>query len=86
MKENKMTVEEAIKEVKDGIIPGVRGVGCAPIHMADGRVYYLSSEYTDLVECFSGTGDLVERLDACDVEGDVDRVDWTVDELGGTYC
>lgn len=79
-----MTMNEAIAEVKSGIINGVRGCGCATIHMEDGREYHLVSEYGEpLVERFADDGDLVERTEPANITGIVDHVEWGVDELGG---
>jgi len=78
-----MKIKEAVDEVRGGVIRGVRGVGCASIIMTDGRVYGLVDEYRDLVERFDG--ELSERVPYDDIAGEVDHVDWTVDELGGLY-
>lgn len=82
-----MNMSEAIEEVKSGIITRVRGVGCATIHMEDGRQYHLVSEIGEpLVERFSIAGELIERTEPGNISGAVDRVDWSVDQLGGIYA
>ena len=79
-----MTVTDAVADIKRRIIPGVRGAGCFAIDMVDGREYVLVSEYGEpLVERFSAGGQLIERLPADEVEGDVTEIRCRVDELGG---
>jgi|GEM_PF-5441003 hypothetical protein len=81
-----MTMNEAIAEVKSGIIDRVRGCGCATINMADGRQYHLVSEYGEpLVERFAPDGELLERTEPANITGAVDHVDWCVDQLGGFF-
>jgi len=78
-----MNMNEAIAQVKEGI-NRVRGCGCATIHMEDGRQYHLVSEYGEpLVERFADDGELLERTAPDNIAGAVDRVEWSVDQLGG---
>lgn len=79
-----MNMNEAVADVKAGIIDRVRGCGCATIHMEDGRLYHLVSEYGEpLVDRFTADGELVERTEPSRIEGIVYRIDWSVDQLGG---
>lgn len=79
-----MNVMEAATQIAEGVILGVRGVGCASIHMADGREYIVVSEVESplRVERFSQTGDLVERQPASEIAGEVEEIVWRVDETG----
>ena len=81
-----MTMIDAVRQVTQGVIPGMRGAGCAVIHMADGRRYHLVDDRLTLVERYDNNATIVERVEAAEVEGDVDRVRWSVDQLGGAYC
>ena len=75
-----MTIFDAIEEVKAGILPGIRGVGCAAIVMADGKRYGVVSAYGPLILIDNQTG---RQLTAGDVVGEVEGVEWSVDQLGG---
>jgi hypothetical protein len=75
-----MTILEAIDEVKDGVIPGVRGTGTAAIVMQDGRRFGVVSAYGPLI-LMTEDG---RQVTAGYLEGEeVDRVEWHVDALGG---
>lgn len=78
-----MNATKAMRKVKEDCIPGIRGVGAAAIIMCDGRKYSVVDENSCLVESFGDDGALIERIDAADVGGKVDYIDWCVDELGG---
>lgn len=79
-------VVQAVEQIWSGVIPGVRGPGCAAIVMTDGRRYNVVGPMApNMVERFSGDGELIERLDASEIDGEVARVIWTCDELGGIY-
>jgi hypothetical protein len=80
-----MHVAEAVADVKAGIRPGIRGVGSATIEMTDGREYVVVTELEDLVERFGADGELIERVEASEVAGEVAEIRWRVDESGGVY-
>ena len=79
-----MTMAEAIADVRRGCIPGIRGPLYAAIHMADGRTYYPTADMTMVFRVSDG-GELVERIPWRDVTGDVECVDWCVDQTGAMY-
>jgi len=77
-----MSMTEALREVKDSEF---RGVGCATIVMADDRRYNVVARNRNLVERMNGKGELIERLPASHVKGDVADIDWTCDSMGYRY-
>lgn len=81
-----MNMTEAMKSVKRHTIEGIRGVGCATIHMEDGRTYTVVSQHRVLVERFSDDAELIERCKATQVNGEVESISWTCDESGAIYC
>lgn len=79
----KNTVTSAMREIKRGTNEH-RGVGCASIHMSDGRMLYVVHMFETTVAEITDDGKMIVR-EAEEIEGDVDYVSWTVDELGGIY-
>lgn len=75
----------ALREIKDGIIPGTRGIGCGTIVMADGREYTGCHESLPDVERYSESGELLERCDASKITGEVRCVRWSCDGSGAVY-
>ena len=81
-----MNMMEAVASVRADVRPGIRGTGCAAILMADGRRYVLDADRPfgpPQVMRFSAAGELLEYAPAVDVVGEVERILWGVDELGG---
>ena len=82
-----LTVSEAVQEIRNSVIRGIRGVGTFTIEMTDGREFCLVSEIgPPLLERFTADGDLIERVSPEDIHGDVERVRCSVDELGGVVA
>ena len=79
-----MTINQAIAEIRAGIMEGIRGVGTATINMADERCYHLVHAHgPPMLARYSSDGELAEQLPADEIVGDVAHVSWRVDELGG---
>lgn len=53
--------------------------------MDDGRRYHVVDQYMTLVEQFTPSGELIERLEAVQVSGAVSQIEWSTDESGGVY-
>lgn len=78
-----MTVAEAIKTVRDGIRPGLRGAGCATILMADGNpLGFHPANIWGL-----------ERMADAEIDAEyggesreVSDVTWTCDDSGAIYA
>jgi len=74
-----MTVKEALEII---LADGFRGPGCAAIHMVDGSKLFAVGD-GGLVECITDSGDLLYRLPAEEICGEVDGILWSCDQLGG---
>lgn len=67
------TMAEAVQAIRDGVMPGVRGVGSFGITMEDGRHYSIVGQWDTgsgdaLVERFGSDGTLLERVEASKVK------------------
>jgi hypothetical protein len=77
------TLQAAVEIVLDDRF---RAPGCAKIVMVDGREYHvLNGPGRGSVERYSPDGTLIERVDAQNVGGLVNFIQWSRDELGGIY-
>ena len=84
------SIKDAVVEVKAGVRRGLRGPGCAAIHLADGRLLTLDpgtcQGSTDLLLSVSDNGEMiryeVEQLAGAAVEA----VTWSTDEGGALLC
>lgn len=83
-----MTINQAIQEVRDGLIDGVRGYGTAALEADAGNHYVLLEEGTSLVLCrFDEEGNCVERFSpASTFPGRIANIRWSCDQSGGLYC
>lgn len=82
-----MTVRQALKEVRQGIIPGKRGAACAAVIMEDGRQFGVTNTghaSPAIVLCSFADGEMTVH-DAKDVKGEVDKVSWSCDASGARF-
>lgn len=82
-----MTCHEAAVEI---VQDEFRGPASATIVMADGRRYVVENarEWPVcplLVGRYAADGELLERIQADQVQGEVETIRWAVDQLGGVY-
>jgi len=78
-----MTINEALRELRAGVVVGKRGEGCAAIVMTDGRRYSLMPD--GCLARFDGDGNTLEWRQPADIAGTVESVDWTCDETGALF-
>ena len=79
-----MTISQAIHEVKSGVRPGLRGIGCATIVMEDGARFALADQSGEPL-LLRATDSEVEAIPAAQVAGEVEAVEWSCDESGAIY-
>ncbi len=80
-----MTVSGALQELKNGVINGVRGPGCAAILLTDGRRLYAVDMHDDRVFEIDENGREGPAISADQVSTNAEGVTWTCDESGALY-
>jgi len=80
-----MTAQEALAQIKAGVRPGYRGIGCNAIIAPDGTTWHAVSEQSYLVRTYDLADCIYVFSDVRDMPGEYRLTGWTCDTDGQIY-